>query len=183
MTSPAGADGTTDGVSVLSRALDQAGDVLGHVRPDNTSGPTPCSDWDVGTLADHLVEAPAKFAVMMRGEQPDWASPAPHVEEGWSGAFRAHGDDLMHAWHSLDGDPPVPSPWQVAELAVHTWDLARAVGYPIDRLDPEVAEVAHGFMSANLTPEQRGDVFAPAAEAPAGAGPYDVLAAFAGRSV
>lgn len=172
-----------DNVRVLTRALDQAGDVLDHVHADALDRPTPCSDWDVGSLADHLVEAPARFLTMMRGEQPDWSAPAPHLDAGWGGAFRAHADDLVHAWHTLDGEPPVPAEWQVAELAVHAWDLAVATGYPVDRLDPEVAEVGHGFMSASMTDDQRGAAFAPEVEAPADAGPYDVLAAFAGRSI
>ena len=94
-----------------------------------------------------------------------------------------HADDLIHAWHMLDGDPPVPASWQVAELAVHTWDLATAIGFPLDRLDPEVAEVGSGFMRENMTPERRGDAFGDEVEAPADAGPYDALAAFAGRQV
>ena len=53
----------------------------------------------------------------------------------------------------------MPASWQVAELAVHAWDLAVAIGYPLDRLDPEVAEVGLGFMRDNMTPERRGDCF------------------------
>ena len=172
-----------DGVRVLTRALDQAGEVLAQVTTHNVGRATPCSDWDVGALADHLVEAPAKFATMTRGEQPDWSAPAPHVTDDWSGRFRSNADDLLGAWDSVDGDPPVPAAFQVAELAVHTWDLAKALGHPVDQLDPEVAETGHGFMRASMSPEQRGDVFAPEVEAPDGAGPYDVLAAFAGRQV
>jgi hypothetical protein len=38
-------------------------------------------------------------------------------------------------------------------------------------------------MRANLTDENRGPAFGPPAPAPAGSGPYEELAAYAGRSV
>jgi uncharacterized protein (TIGR03086 family) len=173
---------TSDAVRVLVHALDQAADELDHVHPDDLGRSTPCRDWDVATLADHLVAAPAKFVTMMRGEEPDWSAPPPHVTSGWAAEFRVHADDLAHAWHALDGDPPVPPAWQVAELAVHTWDLATALGRPTGRLDPEVAEVALGFMRASLKPEMRDPAFGPEQQAPAGSGPYETLAAFAGRA-
>jgi len=173
---------TTDALRVLVHALDQAGDVLDHVHADQVDNPTPCGDWDVGALADHLVVAPARFLAMMRGEQPDWSA-TPHLTEGWAAAYRNHADDLLHAWHELDGEPPVPASWQVAELAIHAWDLAIAIGFPLDRLDPEVAQIGLLFMRENLSPEQRGEAFGPEVAAPADATPYDALAAFAGRQV
>ena len=76
-----------------------------------------------------------------------------------------------------------PADWQIAEVAVHTWDLATATGQPVDRLDPEVAERGLAFMSAVLKPEMRGEVFAPERQAPDGASAYERIAAFAGRDV
>ena len=168
---------------MLVHALDQAGDVLDHVHAHQLDDPTPCGEWNVGALADHLVQAPERFLMMMRGEQPDWSAAPPHLTEGWGASYRVHADDLIHAWHGLDGDPPVPASWQVAELGVHAWDLATAIGFPVSRLDPEVAEVGLGFMRDNMPADRRGDAFGPEVEPPADAGPYDELAAFAGRSV
>ncbi|MEX0428328.1 TIGR03086 family metal-binding protein [Nocardioides sp. DS6] len=168
---------------VLARALDQAGDVLDHVAPDRLSRTTPCADWDVAALADHLVEAPRRFLAMVRGEQPDWGSEPPHVVEGWGPAFRVAADDLIHAWHERAGDvalPPVGM--QVAELATHTWDLATALGQPpAPTLDPEIAEVGLAFMQEALEPEMRGAAFGPEQTPPTGADAYERLAAFAGR--
>ncbi len=179
-------DVTITGVRVLGRALDQAGDVLDHVHPEQLGDPTPCTDWDVAALVDHLVATPSQFLAMMRGEQPDRSSPPPHVSSGWAAEFRNHADDLIHAWHELDRDgrsPATAPEWQVAELAVHTWDLARAIGFAVDRLDPEVAETGHSFMRGAMQPDMRGPAFGPEQPAPSDAGPYDALAAFAGRSV
>lgn len=170
-----------DEVRVLARAVDQAGDVLDQIHRDALDRPTPCSDWDLATLADHLVASPRRFLAMMRGQDVDWSAPPPHVEEGWGPAFRVAGDDLIHFWHEHASEPPVPADWQTAELALHTWDVARTIGFPLDRLDPEVAERALAFMRASLTTDNRGAAFGAEREAGPDAAPYDRLAAFAGR--
>ncbi len=71
--------------------------------------------------------------------------------------------------------------WQCAELAVHTWDLATALGRPTDGLDPEPAERGLAFMRASLTEDRRGPAFGPEQPAPDGADAYRRIAAFAGR--
>lgn len=172
-----------DEVRVLAKALDQAGDVLDQVHPDALSRPTPCGDWDVAALADHLIAAPGRFLTMMRGGQPDWAAPPDHVAEGWGPAFRVAGDDLIHTWHEGVAAAPVSADWQTAEIAVHTWDLATAIGVPVDRLEPEVAARGLAFMRANLTADNRAPAFDPEQSAPDDAGPYQQLASFAGRRV
>ena len=172
-----------DEVRVLSRAVDQAGDVLDHVHRDALDRPTPCSEWDLATLADHLVDAPRRFLAMMRGEEVDWSAPPPHVAEEWGPTFRVTGDDLVHAWHEHSGDAAVSADWQTAELALHTWDVARTIGYPVDRLDPEVAERGLAFMRENLTEDDRGPVFGPERDVPEDAGAYERIAAYSGRGI
>jgi uncharacterized protein (TIGR03086 family) len=170
-------------VVVLSRALDQAGDVLAAVHPDQLGLPTPCHDWDVGRLVGHLVVAPVHFLEMLRGEQPDWSDAPRPVDSGWAAEFRSHADDLIHHWHQAgDAVDAGQVDWQTAEIAVHTWDVARATGQTRELL-PEVAERGLAFMAAMLTPENRGGVFAPAVAVPDDAPVYDRLAAFAGRTV
>jgi uncharacterized protein (TIGR03086 family) len=173
----------SDDVRVLSRALDQAGDVLDRLHPDQLSLATPCQEWDVASLADHLIATPGTFLTMMRGEQPDWSTSPPHVAEAWGPAFRVAGDNLIHAWHEGVGGESASADWQCAELAVHTWDLATAIGFPLDRLDPEVADRGLAFMQANLTAENRRPAFEPEQAVSDDAGSYERIAAYAGRSV
>ena len=172
----------SDAVRALSHALDQTGDVLAQVHRDHLDRPTPCPEWDVQRLIDHLVVTPGRFLTMMRGQQPDWSAEPPHVDEDWAGAFRSAGDDLLHAWHQLgEDDTSVNADWQMAELAVHTWDLA--IGRRTDDLDQEVAERGLGFMQASLTDENRGHAFGPEQQPGEDATAYDRIAAFAGRKV
>ena len=168
-------------VVVLSRALDQCGDVLARVHSDQLELPTPCRDWDVGRLIAHLVAAPGRFLAAMHGEQPDWSTEPPPIGTEWAAAFRNAADDLIHAWHQQGAEADARTvDWQTAELAVHTWDLAQATGQST-RLDPEVAERALAFLAAGLTPENRGDAFDGEVAVEDDAPVYHRLAAYAGR--
>jgi uncharacterized protein (TIGR03086 family) len=189
-------------VDLLARALDQAGAVVAAVREDQAGLPTPCRSWDVATLRRHLVHDLSQFTVAARGGRPDWSQPAPDAGPDWAGAFRAGAQELLDAWREADltgtielpgmGEVPArfPVDQAIAELAVHTWDLATATGRPTgdDALDPEVAETGLALMSGALRPEFRGTEeegkpFGPQVPAPAGASAHDRLAAFAGRRV
>jgi uncharacterized protein (TIGR03086 family) len=157
--------------------------VLAEVHPDDLGRPTPCPDWTVQDLVDHLVATPGRFLQMMNGEQPDWSAAAPRVSQDWAGAFRVSADNLIHAWHGRPDAETASADWQSAELATHTWDLARAIGRSTDDLDAEVAERGLAFMQANLTADNRSVAFGPEQPAPRGASAYDRIAAFAGRTV
>jgi uncharacterized protein (TIGR03086 family) len=171
-------------VAVLSRGLDQTAALLDEVREADLPTPTPCEDWTVSDLVDHLVRGAGGFARVVRGEDVDWTAPTPHVESGWAEEFRAGANDLRAAWSAVgDADGTTSADWQSAELAVHTWDLATALGRPTDGLDPEVAERGLAFMQANLKPEVRTFAFKAEQPAPEGADAYAQIAAFAGRAV
>jgi uncharacterized protein (TIGR03086 family) len=174
---------TTEPVVVLSRALDQAGDVLAAVHEDQLARPTPCDDWNVAQLIGHLVDAPVRFLQMARGEEPNWSAGPRPVTGNWVTEFRSNADDLIHHWHQAGSAADAGQiDWQIAEIAVHTWDVARATGQS-SALVSEVAERGLAFMSAMLTAENRGEAFAPAVRLPDDAPVYDRLAAFAGRAV
>jgi uncharacterized protein (TIGR03086 family) len=172
----------SDAVELLARALDQTATVLATVRDDQLEAPTPCEDWTVARLVDHVVATPGHFAMMMRGERPDFSA-TPEAGDDRAQRFRAAGDDLLALWRAQGDEARASIDWQLAELAVHTWDLATATGQPTDGLDPDVARLGLGFMQANLTPEGRRQAFRPEQPAPEGAGPYERIAAFAGRRV
>jgi uncharacterized protein (TIGR03083 family) len=169
-------------VVVLSRALDQAGDALAAVRPDDLDRPTPCEGWTVRELADHLAAAPEHFLQLVRGEEVDWSAGTGVAVPQLAAHFRTHADDLLHHWHGQPDDQIDQADWQSAELGVHTWDLVQALGRPI-ALDDEVAERGLAFMRQGLTADNRGQAFGPEVEVPEDAGSYERLAAFAGRAL
>lgn len=168
----------TESVEVLAKGLDQAHAAIAAVGDDQLALPTPCAEWDVARLLAHLAHSPATMLEMARGGSPDWAALPEQVDDP-AGVFRSGADALLAHWRQTDES----ADWQIAEVAVHTWDLATATGQSVDDLDPQVAERGLAFMSEVLKPEMRGDVFAPERAAPDGASAYERIAAFAGREV
>ncbi|HET8663721.1 MAG TPA: TIGR03086 family metal-binding protein [Nocardioides sp.] len=170
-------------LDVLRRGLDQAAALLESVQEDELAEPTPCSEWSMAQLVDHLAAAPTTFAKMMRGEEIDWSAPPPHVGSERADAFRRGAQELLDTWRGAGDDAAASAAWQCAEIAVHSYDLATALGRPTADLDPVVAESGLGFMQASLTLENRGGAFGPEQPAPEGADAYQRIAAFAGRTV
>ena len=166
---------------VLARGLDQLETLLRSVREDDHGHPTPCSDWTVADLVDHVVQSPTRLAAMVRGEQVDWAAPTPHADEPVA-AYQENAQALRDALAEHPDAQPGPD-WHCAEIAVHTWDLATALGRSTDTFDPEVAERGRAFMLASLTDDNRSPAFGPEMQAPEGADAYTRIAAFAGRTV
>lgn len=179
-----GSVGPSDDLAVLRRGLEQLTDLLRQVNAAVRDHSTPCQEWTVGDLVDHVVAMPTNFARMVRGESIDWSAPTPPAGDDPAHTFRSRADELLGAWHERAQDSPghVGVDWQCAEVAVHTCDLARALSLPTGDLDPEVAERGLAFMHANLTEDNRAPAFGPEQPAPQGADAYHRIAAFAGRS-
>lgn len=175
---------SSDDLALLGRAVDQQASLLDVVRDDALGKRTPCDQWTVQDLVDHIVAAPTKFAAMVRGESIDWSAPTPSAGPDPVASLRSHAEDLLRAWRD-SGDPAAAAgiDWQCAEFAVHTWDLAAALGRSTTDLDAGVAERGLAFMRANLTEDRRGPAFGPEQPAPEGADSYQRIAAFAGRRV
>lgn len=170
---------THDAVRTLSVALDQAGELLAGVRPDDLDLPTPCEGWTVRDLGTHLAAAPGRFLAMARGETVDWVAVPDLPADRWATQFRADAAALLSHWES-QADPSGVD-FTTAEFAVHAWDLAQAVD-PDRSLDPVVAERALAAMRQGLTPENRAGVFGPEVQVADDASVHDRLAAWAGRT-
>src|SRR3954447_21327417 len=172
-----------DDPAVLRRGLDQLAGLLEDVPGGARGDPTPCPQWSVQDLVDHIVAAPSRFARLVRGEAVDWSA-TPSAGGEPAAQFRSHAEDLLRAV-SDDAAPggPVAVDWQCAEIAVHTWDLATAIGRSTETLEPDVAERGRAFMLASLNDGNRSPAFGPEVPAPEEADPYTRIAAFAGRKV
>jgi uncharacterized protein (TIGR03086 family) len=187
----------SDPVELLARALDQAGNVLEGVRAGQRGLATPCRSWTVAQLSDHLVQDLGNFLLVAAGERADWSAPAP-AQDDPAGAFRKEAATLLAAWRAkgelagmitlpVVGEVPArfPVDQQVAEFAVHAWDLAVATGQSV-AWDLEVGEAALGWLRATLPPRMRGSeaegrAFGPEVAVAADAPLYERLAAFAGH--
>jgi uncharacterized protein (TIGR03086 family) len=185
----------TDAAGLVERALDQTAAIIAAI-PDSQAGlATPCPGWDVRTLVRHVVGQDLRnFLVSARGGTPDWQAPADELDGDWAAAFRDQAAQLMAVWRAADLTAQVPTPGggqaplgsradqQIAELAMHGWDLVVATGQQVD-LDPELAEHALNWSHGVLRPEYRGPDRAFGAEVPvpADAPIYQRLAGWFGR--
>lgn len=186
-----------DPLALLQSALDQVAALIDGLTPEQATLPTPCASWDVARLVNHLVADTANFTVAARGEMPDWRRPAGELgPDEWAAAFRAGAATVTDTWRAADPDALAPTPagdqplirradQQIAELAMHAWDLARASGQSED-LDPEVGAYALAWAQRSLRPEFRGSeeegrAFGPEYPASEDALVYDRLAAWFGR--
>ncbi len=182
-------------LALLERALDQTAGILALIRPEQESLPTPCQDWDVKALITHLTMSDLPhFTTGARGEAVDWRTPPARRGDDWLQEFRDGVRLLSSIWAAADLDQPVPSmggkpaplrsraDQQIAELAMHSWDLAKATGQAPD-LDREVAEHALGWSRQMLRPEFRGPekAFGKEVPVPEDASSYERLAGWFGR--
>jgi uncharacterized protein (TIGR03086 family) len=184
---------TTDPVDVLSRALEQIGALITGVGPDQVSLPTPCQSWDVAALLDHVLADMPRFIDSARGGKPDYSSASPSVGPHWAPEFANRSDELLQTWRDArdparleTGHAPRQfQDMQIAEMAVHAWDLAAALGLGLE-LDPELAEYSADWMGSVLVPDYRGSeadgkAFGQLVAVPTDAPAYDRLVAISGR--
>lgn len=186
---------------LLTRALDQIGDLVAGTAPEALDRPTPCDDWDVRALLDHLVGVHRRVAHVGAGGHFSEVPSLVEVPDGRHAAeLSAARADIDRVW-GLDGadasDVPVLDreltvPWgtmagrfvgfgYVQELTVHAWDLAVATGRTgLDEdLPVAIEETAHRVLPA----EPRGGPIpfgAPVAVAD-DAGAYERLVGWLGR--
>ena len=85
--------------SIVTRGLDQLAALLGAVTPEDVGRATPCSEWTVADLSDHIVNSVAGMATMARGGEPDWANATHHDDP--ASALDREGSGLVEA---LDAD-------------------------------------------------------------------------------
>ncbi|MBL0888653.1 TIGR03086 family metal-binding protein, partial [Myceligenerans indicum] len=176
----------------LHLALDQAGRLLTTTDRTHAANPTPCTDYDVARLIDHLQAVVRRIGTVADGghfsEVPREWPPTDNWTTTWDEG-RARTDQALAA---ADLDMSVAAPWgeatlrtaaamYVSELATHAWDLAVATGRR-DELDGAVAEIALPI-ARNGVPAERGEhvPFADVVPVPDDAPAYDRLAAWCGR--
>jgi len=178
-----------DQLTAHRRAQDVFAGVLANVRPDQLKGPTPCAEWTVTALIDHVIGGNVRVAAMA-GAEADGPS-EDLVKAHAASALASHAafaapEGLTRTYELPFGSIPgsVFIGLRTTDVVTHAWDLARATRQSSD-LDPELAaamlETARGLMN----PAFRGPGRAFGDERPCEAGrpAADQLAAFLGREV
>jgi uncharacterized protein (TIGR03086 family) len=184
------------GTEGLEQAITATRGVLAGVTKDQLGNDTPCAQWKVSDLVNHIVGGQYFFASAVEGAAPD-ASETDYSAGDFVATFDAASKHTVAAF-SADGvmEKMITLPWgqmpgaafmgiAATDTFTHGWDLAKATGQSTD-LAPELAAQLLTASRQSISPEFRsedGAIFGPEQQAPAGAGNADQLAAFLGRTV
>jgi uncharacterized protein (TIGR03086 family) len=174
-------------MDIVDRYEDAAGrftDRLATVTDDQWANPTPCTDWDVRQLVDHVIEIQRQLPEGLDVRVSDGAD----AQENWNAvrdaaveALRQPGV-LERTMPGRGGEVPVEMALmpRLSDLMLHTWDLARATGGD-ERLDADTSAIVLEFLEPNDEVIRSTGTFGPRIEPPPGADAAVRLLCFAGR--
>jgi uncharacterized protein (TIGR03086 family) len=144
-------------IDLLDRLLRTTRELVAQVPSDAQDRPTPCADFDLGTLVAHLIGWQQVFAARLRG------TPAPIVDG--SPTYRPCDDlkaDLSQSSKALlaalaSESDEVELPYRgrtsvdvlvaelIAETALHSWDIATALDLGLELDAPTLAAAHEGL--------------------------------------
>ena len=154
-----------DVVELYRRSQAEFGKRVHAVRPDQWGCPTPCADWEVRTLVNHLVveqlwvpplvtdgQTVAGVGSRLDGDQlgADPVAVWDAAAAAALAAFEAPGA-LERTVHLSYGDRPAVeyAREMVFDLVVHAWDLARAIEGD-EKIDPELVDAVYARVEPDL---------------------------------
>jgi uncharacterized protein (TIGR03086 family) len=178
--------------ALLAGAIGYALAACAAIAPGEMPLPTPCTEWDLKTLAGHLSESMADLEATIRTGRLDLhAEPAPEPGPGdLAEVLRDRAAELLYACYQgcgpgrfvLVGGLPLSAGivacTGAVEIAVHGWDVSVARGHA----RPIPPGLATRMLSLSpLLVAVREGLFADPVEVSPGASPCDRLVGYLGR--
>ena len=170
--------------------------------PDSMLGePTPCTEYSLGDLLDHVGGLAMAFAAAARKESLEGVAQGPsgdasRLEDGWRLRIANDLSSLADAWRDpaawtgmttvgieLPGD--AAGMFALDELVIHGWDVARASRQPY-RCDDASLEAVHRLVVQLSDPEvapNRDGLFGPVVEVGPGEPLLDRVIGLTGRDL
>ena len=184
-----------DSLQLLVVANEEFARRLRLVGPDDWGRPTPCSEWDVRALVNHVVGANLRYQMLLHGAPIELVEATRSVDhlghdalesfvataDAVVASFRENGALERVAQHSTgDRTGRELLSMRILDVAIHGWDLACAIGAD-ETLDGDVVACLLAYTAGlDLGPHQRS--FAQAgADVSHDASPQDQLLRRLGR--
>jgi uncharacterized protein (TIGR03086 family) len=182
-------------IEQLSHILPTVSDLVDRIQPTQLDDPTPCTEFTVRDVLEHMLVLGGAFAHAFRGEEAPEIHPPTQNGRVPATEFRKTMDDLLDAVRSPGAmERTVASP--VGEMPgetfarlvaldglIHGWDLASSTGQTYQPPAAVVAAVDQFARAAISDAMRDGDTFKAATTTPAGATQLEQLVAFSGRSL
>lgn len=183
----------------LGPATRAVADLVAHVKDEDLARATPCDDYRLCDLLQHLDGLAGAFTRAARKEADvDDAGPsgdATRLPSDWRSEIPQRLAELAEAWRDesawsgptaaggLVMDGSAAGLVAIDEVVLHGWDIARATG---QRFEPDAASVAaaRSFVDQFSGPgseEMRQGLFGPEVSPPHDATPLEELVALSGR--
>ncbi len=186
-------------VELFSKASSYTQGVLAGVKQEQLSSPTPCSEWDVKALINHIVGGAQYLKSSLAGDPPPAGAagaspPSPESDVAkLTATYRSLAADVLQAATNpaaLEVQVPTPAGEMSGgqflgimfmDHLVHSWDLAKATGQNT-RLDPELVEICYQMSVPDLADMARQHgAFGSAVPVPNSASTQDKLLGYLGR--
>jgi uncharacterized protein (TIGR03086 family) len=177
--------------------LAATGEIIRNVRAEQLGDTTPCSEWTVRDLLNHIVGTTQMFASCAAGGSSEWnpfTFPSDVIAEDVSRQYDAAASEAVSAWRKRGTDELLTLPVgdmpalvglriEYCDVLVHGWDLAQATGQD-HGLDDDLIEEAWGHLEDNLSDGSRGKgkPFAPIVAVPDDASTLDRMLGYMGRT-
>jgi uncharacterized protein (TIGR03086 family) len=183
---------------VMEKAAQAVVEVAGNVKPDQLTAPTPCQDWDVRTLVNHLIlwsGFRSELAARKAAAPPDGPmDESMDFTQGgdWAELLASQVGKTVTAWaqpQAWEGNTglaggSLPASTIAAmifgEYVLHGWDLARATGQDLP-CDDEVAKAALTYVEGMAEQARQYHVFGDPVPVPDNATTLDKALALSGR--
>ncbi|MER5883359.1 TIGR03086 family metal-binding protein [Streptomyces sp. NPDC001941] len=178
--------------TLLDRAATRAVAVVDGIGDEQLGLPTPCAEYDVRALVDHLTQVVVNFQALAAKGTTDFSATPAYVREDadWRALFAAETGKLCAAWaapgaeEGTTGQMGLPARTVAAmvlgDVVVHAWDLARATGQDF-AVDPEVVQGLSGEVEQMAPMARKTGVFGEPFPLPDGASGFDRVLATTGR--
>ena len=175
----------------LMKLYEQASDwTVGKIKTAaekvDATDKTPCDEWSLRQLLDHMLETQRYFISSGKGEDakpPSSGTPPQVLSKDPVADFEQARADIMRTYADPDVVEKTGPALGIAfsDMLLHGWDVARATGQ--DATMPKgLAEAAYEMVHGKLTDEQRKGVFKPEVKVEAKATPQERLLAYTGRN-
>jgi uncharacterized protein (TIGR03086 family) len=165
------------------RASDWTGEKVAGAVNDLDAG-TPCDEWNVRALLNHMLDTQRYFAGTARGEDVSLPSPNPPdlIGDDPRADFEQARHDVLEAFERPGVIEKTGPALGIAfgDQLLHGWDVARATNQDATMPDG-LAEAAYGMIHGRFSDEQRRGLFKPAIDVPDDASPQAKLLAYTGR--